>query len=57
MNGALGSWLGGCFDKEDVLVSLEIRLPDDFPIEDNIVTYEKNFKNSDTAVLHPLFAG
>lgn len=46
MNGALGSWLGGCFNEEDVLVSLEIRLPDDFPIEDSTVAYEKISKTA-----------
>lgn len=41
MNTALGQWLGDCFEEEEVLMSLEIKLPDDFPIQDSTVEYEK----------------
>lgn len=48
MNTALGQWLGDWFnDLEDeigsliTLMSLQITLPNNFPIEDSIVEYEK----------------
>lgn len=41
MNTALSSWFGELFDDEIELVSLEITLPDDFPIFDSTVEYEK----------------
>lgn len=47
MEFALGQWLGDWFEPEDdeddevVLMSLEITLPDDFPIFDSTVEYEK----------------
>lgn len=45
MNCALGQWLGDWYNDEygeDVpLMSLEIDLPDDFPIQDGEVEYEK----------------
>lgn len=33
METALGSWLGDLFGDEEELVSLQVTLPDDFPLE------------------------
>lgn len=41
MNCALEQWLGDWFEDDEVLMSLEITLPDDFPIEDSTVDWEK----------------
>lgn len=40
MNFALGGWLGDCFDEDEELVSLELTLPDTFPIYEGDVEYE-----------------
>ena len=41
METALGQWLGNWFSEKTVLMSLEITLPDEFPIIDSTVDYEK----------------
>lgn len=40
MNFALGQWFGDCFEEDEELVSLELTLPDNFPIEEGDVEYE-----------------
>jgi len=41
MNNALDQWFGDLFLENTILMSLEITIPDDFPIFDSIVEYEK----------------
>jgi hypothetical protein len=41
MEDALQNWLGDCFDEDIELVCLKIVLPDDFPIQDSCVDWEK----------------
>lgn len=41
MNFALSQWLGDWFNEEVVLISLEITVPNNFPIIDSSVEYEK----------------
>lgn len=41
MEDALQNWLSDCFNEDVKLVSLEITLPDDFPIQDSTVDWEK----------------
>ena len=40
MNTALSSWFGECFEEDEELSSLNIDLPDDFPIFEGEVEYE-----------------
>jgi hypothetical protein len=45
MEDALQNWLGDCFNEDDELVSLEITLPDNFPIQNSTVDWEKISKS------------
>ena len=41
LGNALCNWFGDCFDEDEILVSLEVHLPDSFPVENGAVGYEK----------------
>jgi len=41
MECALEQWFGECFSEKTTLAALEVAVPDDFPIQDSTVGYEK----------------